>query len=306
VARPQKEGLDYFPHDVYAASDPKLEPIIMLYGSKGYGFYFLHLEYIYRNSGMEFDISDAETREVICQKLKITNEEYDHILQTCLKKKCFDKEYYEKTGKLTSNGVKKRAAVVTKKRENMKEYYEKLNEKKRDKTRVSEDSKKISSPISAAETTEETEPETDKSKGKESKVKESKVEVVKEEPLLPKSISDIKKFYEENNFGLFAGYELQKVNSYIDDGIQEEVILLALEEAKKNNVPTLNYAEKILNRCFISKIFTADQFKEDQKKRELRKQKGRDSPQGNCVAQHHNHKQREYPEEFFEGLYEEI
>jgi hypothetical protein len=124
LARPQKEGLDYFPHDVYAASDPKLEPILLLYGAKGYAFYFLHLEYIYRSSDLEFDISDAETREVIAQKLQISAEEYNQILESTLKKNLFDKKHFDETQKLTSNGIKKRASSVLEKREKMRLAYE--------------------------------------------------------------------------------------------------------------------------------------------------------------------------------------
>ena len=145
MARPQKEGLDYFPHDVYAASDPKLEPILLLYGAKGYAFYFLHLEYIYRSNDLEFDISDAETREVIAQKLHISADEYNQILESVLKKNLFDKKCYGDTQKLTSNGVKKRASSVLEKRDRMRLAYEQK--------------------VSAAETTHI----------KESKVKESKV-----------------------------------------------------------------------------------------------------------------------------------
>jgi len=150
LARPQKEGLDYFPHDVYAASDPKLEPLLLLYGAKGYAFYFIHLEYIYRSANLEFDISDTETREVIAQKLHISADEYNQILESALKKNLFDKTYFDDTRKLTSNGVKKRAVSVLEKRERMRVAYEQK--------------------ISAAETTHIKE-----SKVKESKVKESNI-----------------------------------------------------------------------------------------------------------------------------------
>lgn len=151
MARPKKEGLDYFSHDVYASSDEKIEPLILLYGAKGYAFYFLHLEYIYRNPALEFDISDAETRDVLCQKLHITGDEYDQILQTCLKKKCFDKSYFDITNRLTSDGVKKRAAAVLEKREKMRLAYEKK--------------------VSDAEAP----PAPEESKGKKRKVKESNI-----------------------------------------------------------------------------------------------------------------------------------
>ena len=116
MARPHKEGLDYFPHDVHASNDEKIEPLIMLYGASGYAFYFLHLEYIYRNADLRFDISDAETIQILCGKLQISEEQYRKILQTALKKKCFNEEIYNETGKLTSNGIIKRAEKIIGKR----------------------------------------------------------------------------------------------------------------------------------------------------------------------------------------------
>ena len=112
MARPRKEGLDYFPHDVFASSDEKLEALLMLYGAQGYAFYFLHLEYIYRKTDLAMDISDEEVRQVLCHKLKIGLEEYETILRTALKRGCFDAAYYESTGRLTSNGIKKRGGLV--------------------------------------------------------------------------------------------------------------------------------------------------------------------------------------------------
>lgn len=132
MARPPKEGLDYFPHDVHASNDEKIEPLLMLYGAKGYAFYFLHLEYIYRSGDLTFDISDEETIEVMCEKLKISRDEYGKILNTCLKKKCFDDDVYKENNGLTSNGIRKRAKTVLDKRE-----YDRLKYKDKDKNKVS-------------------------------------------------------------------------------------------------------------------------------------------------------------------------
>lgn len=161
MARPQKEGLDYFPHDVDASGDPKIEPLIILYGSKGYGFYFMHLEYIYRTPELRLDVSDSETREIFCNKLKLNQEEYQQILNTALKHGCFDKELFFETGFLSSNGIKKRADVVLKKRIEMQERYQNKLLKK--------------ASVSNAEIKEETQPEMSQSKVKKSKVKESNI-----------------------------------------------------------------------------------------------------------------------------------
>jgi len=165
IARPKKKGLDYFPHDCDATTDPKLESSILRFGAKAYAFYFVHLEYCYRSEELSIDVSATEMgqemREVIQQKLHISEIEYDSILRSLLRHGAFDSKYYEKTGKLTSNGIKTRAATVLKKRE--KSSYDYVNR------------------VSAAETAQkpdvsdaETGAETPQSKAKQSKANESK------------------------------------------------------------------------------------------------------------------------------------
>jgi hypothetical protein len=158
MARPQKEGLDYFPHDTDASTDEKIEALRSLYGNNGYAFYFILLERIYRTPDFEIDISDAETIQILAKKCGINVEEFNQILSTALKRGCFDRDAYAERGVLTSNGVKKRAFVVTKKREEMRDRYQRTKE------------------VSDAETDQETTPETPQSKVKERKEKESKGE----------------------------------------------------------------------------------------------------------------------------------
>lgn len=144
MARPRKTGLDYFPHDVDVTTDPKLEPAILRYGAAAYAFYFVHLEYCYRSDDLSVDISATETgqemREVIQRKLHISAEDYEGILRSFLRHGAFDSEFYEQTGRLTSNGIKKRAGKVFEKRD---------REAARYKNAVSES-------VYAAETTPET------------------------------------------------------------------------------------------------------------------------------------------------------
>ena len=118
---PLKQGLEYFPHEVDASTDPKLEPAVMRFGAAGYAFYFLHLEYCYRSSGFEIDVSLSEAglemRAAIVRKLRLTSARYEEILQTFLRSGAFDADHYRETGMLTSRGIHRRAAVVTERRE---------------------------------------------------------------------------------------------------------------------------------------------------------------------------------------------
>jgi len=125
MARPLKEGLDYFPHDTDAVNDEKVEALRAIYGNDGYAFYFILLERIYRTPSAELDVSDAETKQILARKVAVTEQKFNEMLITALKRGCFDNDNYEKRGVLTSNGVKKRASVVLEKREKMRESYQK-------------------------------------------------------------------------------------------------------------------------------------------------------------------------------------
>lgn len=155
MARPQKDGLDYFPHDTDAVNDEKLEALRALHGNDGYAFYFILLERIYRSPNMEIDISDAETIQILARKISVTIEKFQEMMKTALKWKCFDPQKYENHHILTSNGIKKRALPVVEKREKMRLQYQK---------------DEVSTPISDAETT----PETPQSKVKKRIVKDNK------------------------------------------------------------------------------------------------------------------------------------
>ena len=168
MARPLKEGLDYFPHDTDASNDEKIEALRALYGNDGYAFYFILLERIYRTPNSELDVSDTETLQILAGKVGAPLDAFNKMLETALKKGCFDARKWRENAVLTSNGIKKRAKIVLEKRQSMRERYEQ---------------KGVSSPVSDTETTPvsdaETTPETRQSKVKESKVNNVRKEVYK-------------------------------------------------------------------------------------------------------------------------------
>jgi DnaD/phage-associated family protein len=271
MARPKAEGLSYFPHDTDASGDLKIKPLLLLYGAKGYAFYFLHLEYIYRNTSLDLDISDAETRQIVCHELHLSLDEYEQILNTALNKGCFDKQYFNDTGKLTSEGIHKRAAVVLTKREYMSNRYQ--NKK-----------------VSAAETTPETTPEMGQSKVKESKENESKDVVVDSNTTIPGRAKEPEKtlpaaptatenqktelpeekrpFNQEESSRIVAYYQKRiagfspTTKEYLDDwlsDVEPRVIELAIDEAVNAGVRNWNYIRTILVKWYASNIRTGDQ-----------------------------------------------
>jgi hypothetical protein len=229
MARPKKEGMDYFPHDTDAVNDEKIEALRMLYGNDGYAFYFILLERIYRTNDFELDVSDAETRQILCRKVEVTPEKFDSMLETSLKWGCFDPEIYAERGVLTSNGIKKRADVVVQKRVRMREKYH------QDKAGVSD-----------AETSAETDAETPQSKEKKSKGKKRKD---KAENLC--SIEDVKTFVGSlSSPNVSESIDREILIEYIDmlrltrgnARISANVILNLFKKWKKRDPVVVNYA----------------------------------------------------------------
>ena len=171
MARPQKTGMDYFPHDTDACNDEKVELLRMLYGNDGYAFYFIMLERIYRTKCGELLVSeednfkklDEEIVIILSKKIQISEEKFKKILKTCLKHKIFSEKKFTQKGVLTSDGIKIRMKPILAKRSNMAKKHS---------------TRKI---VSASETQQklvrkppETPPETDIEKERKEKEKERK------------------------------------------------------------------------------------------------------------------------------------
>lgn len=235
MARPLKGGLAYFPHDVNASTDKKIEALRTLHGNNAYVFYFVMLEQIYQEPNFELDISDAETREemiqILAKKVQVTVDEFKQLLDTALRWSCFDKKLFDEKGILTSNGIKKRAEPVLAKRQQMRDRYHSAKER-----------------ISDAETTPETGSETSQSKEKKSKRKDKEYSHDSQEYLLAEYL--FKKIRENNS--TFKSPNLQKWAKDIDlmlqiDGRPPEEVKAVVSFAQTDSfwIPNILSAGKL-------------------------------------------------------------
>lgn len=261
MARPRKEGLDYFPHDTDAVNDEKIEALRALYGNDGYAFYFILLERIYRTNNLELNISDAEMCQILARKIGVSEEKFNQMLETAIRWNCFDREMFEKKGILTSNGIKKRAAIVLEKRLKMREKYQQGKGR-----------------ISASGTGEETTAEMRQSKVKKSK--EKKIDHSNENV-------DIKTTVVVSNEGVQGGddqnsaaeevrqkivnelekagiltpsaFEIETLEYWIKQGIESEAVIFAIHKAAKANRRRVDYIEGILRNWFNAGVRTLKQ-----------------------------------------------
>jgi DnaD/phage-associated family protein len=242
MARPQKEGMDYFPHDCDARNDMKLRKLRAVYGNDGYSTYFILLENIYRNKDYSIDISDVETRLILCEECKLSEENFLKIIEKCLDLNLFDKSQYEKFGILTAEAIRKRTEPIE-------------NKRVRDKQRYQEN-KNISEVKTPVETPQ-------------SKVKKSKVNIEEEEE--KKQIGEIFKFF-SNNISPITPFQSEIIIQYLDeDKLEPEMIMAVMEDSVGKDNPW-SWIKKVLANSGKDNIKTLEMY--EAKKIEKERKKG--------------------------------
>lgn len=121
MARPKKQGLDYFPLDVNV--DNKIEILESEYGILGFGFIVRLFQKIYANG---YYLEWNQYSAILLKKeIGMSKEKIDEFIKFCLEINIFDKKLYSQYSILTSRGIQKRYFNVCKRRkeiEIIKEY----------------------------------------------------------------------------------------------------------------------------------------------------------------------------------------
>lgn len=121
MARPKKQGLDYFPLDT--TFDDEIEMLEAVHGNDGFAVWIKLLQTLYRTDNGELDYSDILRRKTLAKRANISEETLSEILETCVRLGLFEWVDEEKTV-LASRGVKKRMDKVKEEREKARKRYE--------------------------------------------------------------------------------------------------------------------------------------------------------------------------------------
>lgn len=115
MARPRKNGLDYFPFDVDFFNDEKIVAIAGEFGVKGEIAAVKLLCAIYRN-GYFIEWNEMLLMKLLHQLPGLSSELISQIVMRLVKWGFFDKDLFDSAGILTSRGIQKRYFDATKKR----------------------------------------------------------------------------------------------------------------------------------------------------------------------------------------------
>jgi len=111
MARKNKQGLDYFPHDVGLSGDIKIRMLEAEHGHMGYYVYMKLLENIYTN-GYYLDFGER-TMKIFANDLKCNKEEFENIIETCMSEGLFNRAMYDAYRILTSLRIQERFYEAT-------------------------------------------------------------------------------------------------------------------------------------------------------------------------------------------------
>lgn len=106
MARPEKDGLEYFSHDVDMFEDTKIKFLKTKHGLLGYAVYNRLLEMIYRGQGYFVHFTD---RDIIlfADENKMDTSFCQQIIMDCLEENLFNKALYDEYKILTSRRIQK-------------------------------------------------------------------------------------------------------------------------------------------------------------------------------------------------------
>ena len=114
MARPEKQGLDYFSHD--CRLDEKLNAIIDKHGNNAYVVWFRFLELAYQRADGVLDLTNEVDREDFARLCRVDIQELSNIVQSCQARQLLT--FMDNVAwRLTGHGIQKRLAHILTERE---------------------------------------------------------------------------------------------------------------------------------------------------------------------------------------------
>lgn len=125
MARPKKQGIDYFPFDVDFFSDVKIRKIIRACGSQSTSILICLLCNIYKDNGY-YILWDEDLPFVIADTVGVSEGAVKEVIFKAIQVGFFDKDIYDKYKVLTSHGIQNRFRSAVYKREEIEYVIEYL------------------------------------------------------------------------------------------------------------------------------------------------------------------------------------
>lgn len=252
----------YFPHDSNASEDPKISALISKYGYLGYGWFWRIIELLRNQADYKYPLSkytfDTFARVLQCERT--TAEEF---INDCCEEFSINNSslLYKDDSYIWSESLIKRMKHLDDKRQKARESAN----KRWDKSETNANAMP-------------TQCETDASKVKSSKVKESKESKVSQEKHVDPTTPF--KFFEDN-FDSYTSYEEKEIESYIEMGMDPVVITSVMKMSKIYGAKSWSYVKKALEEKLelgIKTIADWESYEATKKEKKVQKTKPKEEP----------------------------
>lgn len=250
MARPIKEGLDYFPLDVDIDQNDKIVLIEAEHGLEGFGVVVKLLMKIYDNS---YFYEWGEKEQILfSRRVNVSINKVNDIVNDGIKWGLFSNELYEKHQIISSKSIQKRylEASLRRKKVKIREDYLLLDN----------DEVNAYKNVDIVNTNSVKDVNNTQIKGNESKQNKNKEKT--EDKMATNSGCDAIDFFNEN-FGSVTPYERDSIHQWIDN-FDEILVLEAMKITIKNNQKSWGYVEGILKNWLRKGIGTIKQVEEEE------------------------------------------
>lgn len=252
MARPKKEGLEYFSIDVNMGIDDEVELIEAEYGLKGFAIFIKLLQMIYKKG---YYAKWCDKEKLLFKKKVVEKELVDEIVCACLRWGLFNKDIFDTHKVLTSHGIQQRflLAMIRRKEVEMEKDYLLLSKKEIAASKVpiiiiSSNDEKIGGEDESAD--EKINPTTDSScelTSEEKEVFEKVIQSMEQEySLLPQSVSEDIKMCVKEGMEIDVFMQLMKSNKAKEKHSSHYTVSI-FKNKLKEGIKTLNDIERSVN-----------------------------------------------------------
>ncbi|GGD05171.1 Lin1244/Lin1753 domain-containing protein [Pontibacillus salipaludis] len=255
MARPYKEGIDYFPLDVDMDQDDKVAIIEAKHGIEGFAVLMKLLMKVYKE-GYYYEWNERE-QLLFSRRVNVDINSVKEIVSDCIEEKLFNKEVFEQYAILTSKGIQSRYLEAVKRRKEVrfKEEYFLLQDFDHiignSKTAIiltKPSGKEVNVNNNSRNDNSNSQSKVKESKGKESKGKESTAEGEKE------SRTQNPFTFFQDNFGVLNARTGEQITQWCED-LNDELVIKAMEKAALSN-KAFSYANAILKNWYQNNVRT--------------------------------------------------
>ncbi|TDX52160.1 Lin1244/Lin1753 domain-containing protein [Orenia marismortui] len=246
MARPKKSCLDYFSLDV--TMDDETNLIIAQYGMEGYGILISMFQRIYGYKGYYHKWTERE-QILFSSRVSVSKNKVVDVINDCIKWGIFDQEKYSEHQILTSKRVQEHYIDVTYRRAEVEIELDYLVIDKVDRdnivyTGVSDSKNSPSDKVSDNKSTQSKVSSKVISKVKD---EEEDTHTHEEEEISQKKKDPVFDMYEKVFGRCLSAYQVELLDSYTEDGLTDEIIIMAIEEGGKRDVNGFKWIQTTLN-----------------------------------------------------------